>query len=37
LGHLSARYSDGLEHENEAKAIFEKSEVVEDGKTYFIA
>jgi ribonuclease Z len=37
LGHLSARYSDGLEHETEAKAVFEKSEVVEDGKTYFIA
>ncbi|MBP6091279.1 MAG: ribonuclease Z [Crocinitomicaceae bacterium] len=37
LGHLSARYSDGLEHEKEAQSIFEKSEVVEDGKTYFIS
>lgn len=37
LGHLSARYSDGLEHETEAKTVFEKSEVVEDGKTYFIS
>ena len=37
LGHLSARYLDGFAHEEEAKAVFEKSEVVEDGKTYFIA
>lgn len=37
LGHLSARYADGIEHETEAKTIFEKSEVVEDGKTYFIS
>jgi ribonuclease Z len=37
LGHLSARYLDGFAHEEEAKAIFEKSEVVEDGKTYVIS
>lgn len=37
IGHLSARYTDGLEHEKEAQSIFEKSEVVEDGKTYFIS
>jgi ribonuclease Z len=37
LGHLSARYSDGLAHEEEAKTIFENTEAVEDGKTYFIA
>lgn len=36
LGHLSARYEDGIEHLNEAKTIFENVEVVEDGKNYEI-
>ena len=34
LGHLSARYDTGKEHENEAKTIFENVEVVEDGAIY---
>ena len=34
LGHLSARFEDGLEHEKEAKTIFENVEVVEDGNVY---
>ncbi len=36
LGHLSARYDGGEEHESEAKAVFEECEVVEDGVKYFI-
>lgn len=36
MGHLSARYPDGLEHEEEARTIFENAHFVEDGKTYFV-
>ncbi len=36
MGHLSARYADGREHEEEARTIFENSLFVEDGKTYFV-
>lgn len=36
IGHLSARYDDGKEHEIEAKTIFENVEVVEDGNVYEI-
>ncbi len=36
LGHLSARFENGLEHEKEAKTIFEAVEVVEDGNVYEI-
>jgi hypothetical protein len=36
LGHLSARYDNGKEHELEAKTIFENTEVVEDGTIYSI-
>lgn len=36
MGHLSARYSDGKEHEVEAQAIFTNSIFVEDGTTYRI-
>ena len=36
LGHLSARYDGGEEHESEAKTVFEECEVVEDGVKYFI-
>jgi ribonuclease Z len=34
LGHLSARFENGLDHEKEAKTIFENVEVVEDGNVY---
>lgn len=34
LGHLSARYDSGVQHESEAKTIFKNSEVVEDGIVY---
>lgn len=37
MGHLSARYDDGTEHEVEARSIFENSIFVEDGETYFIS
>lgn len=36
LGHLSARYDSGEEHLEEATAIFENSEVVDDGKVYLV-
>ncbi len=36
MGHLSARYPDGIEHEVEARTIFENAIFVEDGKTYFV-
>lgn len=36
MGHLSARYTDGAEHEAEAQSIFENCLFVEDGKTYFV-
>ncbi|MES2800601.1 MAG: ribonuclease Z [Bacteroidota bacterium] len=36
LGHLSARYENGKAHEEEAKSIFENTEVVEDGVKYSI-
>lgn len=36
LGHLSARYDNGDIHLLEARSIFEKVEVVEDGRTYQI-
>lgn len=36
LGHLSARYEDGIEHLNEAKTIFENVEIVEDGMNFEI-
>lgn len=36
LGHLSARYDNGLVHLEEAKNIFENTEVVEDGMTFMI-
>ncbi|MCO4814949.1 MAG: ribonuclease Z [Flavobacteriales bacterium] len=34
MGHLSARYESGDKHVEEAKEIFEQSEVVEDGNVY---
>ncbi len=34
MGHLSARYDDGKEHELEAQPIFVNSIFVEDGETY---
>lgn len=36
LGHLSARYDNGLRHVEEASRVFEKVTVVEDGETYLI-
>lgn len=36
LGHLSARYENGIRHLEEASAIFENVSVVEDGETYLI-
>ena len=36
MGHLSARYDDGKEHEEQAQAIFSNSLFVEDGRTYSI-
>ncbi len=36
MGHLSARYNDGLQHLAEAKPFFENCEVVEDGKEYLL-
>lgn len=36
LGHLSARYDNGLKHFEEASAVFENVSVVEDGETYLI-
>ena len=36
LGHLSARFENGKEHELEAKTIFKNTEVVEDGTIYSI-
>ncbi len=34
LGHLSARFENGIEHEKEAKTFFENVVVVEDGNFY---
>lgn len=34
LGHLSARYEDGRDHEREARKIFENTQVVEDGDQF---
>ena len=34
LGHLSARFENGIEHEKEAKTVFGNVEVVEDGCIY---
>ena len=34
LGHLSARFENGIEHEKEAKTVFGNVEVVEDGSIY---
>ncbi len=36
LGHLSARYENGVKHFEEASAVFENVSVVEDGETYLI-
>jgi ribonuclease Z len=36
LGHLSARYENGIAHLKEAKSQFFNTEVVEDGTTYHI-
>ena len=36
LGHLSARYENGIKHFEEASAVFENVSVVEDGETYLI-
>lgn len=36
LGHLSARYDDGIEHFTEASSVFSNVEVVEDGTTYIV-
>ena len=36
MGHLSARYDDGSEHEAEARPIFENCLFVQDGETYTI-
>jgi ribonuclease Z len=34
LGHLSARYENGRDHEREARKIFENTQVVEDGDQF---
>lgn len=36
LGHLSSRYENGLEHEKEARSIFENTVVVEDGMKFHV-
>jgi len=36
IGHFSSRYKDEKLIENEAKEIFENTEAVEEGKTYFV-
>lgn len=36
MGHLSARYGDGLQHVSEAKPFFPNCEVVEDGNEYLL-
>lgn len=36
MGHLSARYADGSEHEKEAQSIFPNSTYVEDGMKFII-
>ena len=36
MGHLSARYDSVEQHVEEAKVIFENSEVAEDGETYLL-
>lgn len=36
MGHISARYEDGIVHEEEAQQIFQNSEVVSDGTTYLV-
>jgi len=36
MGHLSARYTDGSEHENEARAIFENAHYVQDGTVILV-
>jgi len=36
MGHISARYEDGVVHEEEAQQIFQNSEVVLDGTTYLV-
>lgn len=36
IGHLSARFENGLQHKKEAETIFENVEVVEDGNIYLI-
>ncbi len=36
MGHISARYEDGVVHEEEARHIFQNSEVVSDGATYLV-
>lgn len=36
MGHLSARYEDGVQHLEEAKPIFQNCEIVEDGNTYIV-
>jgi len=36
MGHLSARYEDGIQHLEEAQPIFQNCEVVEDGNVYTV-
>lgn len=36
MGHLSARYEDGVQHHQEAESIFQNCEIVEDGITYLV-
>lgn len=36
LGHLSARYENGIKHREEAVRVFENVTVVEDGETYTV-
>lgn len=36
LGHLSARYNDGKQHEAEAKEVFENTEYVVDGMSFIV-
>lgn len=36
MGHLSARYEDGVQHIEEAMPIFQNCEIVEDGNTYTV-
>lgn len=36
MGHLSARYSDGSQHEKEARMVFENAHYVQDGSVFLV-